>query len=118
MSNFLSRYPPSYPSYETINDPGANNSHGGLYNRGGRAYPDIAALGDKLVTFTAGVQKLWGGTSVSAPLFASILTRINEERLRAGKSTVGFVNPVLYAHPEAFHDITIGNNSGCGTSGF
>jgi tripeptidyl-peptidase-1 len=33
------------------------------------------------------------GTSASAPVFASILNRINEERLKAGKSTIGFVNP-------------------------
>jgi len=70
------------------------------------------------MTFTKGAPKLWGGTSVAAPLFASILTRINEERLKSGRSTVGFVSPVLYANPGAFHDITVGNNSGCGTSGF
>ena len=59
-----------------------------------------------------------GGTSASAPVFASILTRINEERLAANKPPVGFVNPVLYDHPEVFQDITVGNNSGCGTPGF
>jgi len=31
---------------------------------------------------------------------------------------VGFVNPVLYAHPEMFNDITLGDNPGCGTNGF
>lgn len=30
----------------------------------------------------------------------------------------GFVNPTLYANPQVLHDITVGNNSGCGTSGF
>jgi len=59
-----------------------------------------------------------GGTSASSPAFAAILTRINEERLRIGKKTVGFVNPTLYAHPEVLHDITNGTNPGCGTSGF
>jgi len=38
--------------------------------------------------------------------------------LAAGKSTIGFVNPVLYAHPEVLHDITSGSNPGCGTNGF
>jgi tripeptidyl-peptidase I len=56
--------------------------------------------------------------SVSAPLFAAMLTRINEERLIAGKSPVGFVNPTLYSNPQAFHDITVGTNPGCGTNGF
>lgn len=35
-----------------------------------------------------------------------------------GKSTVGFVNPVLYAHPEVLNDITNGTNAGCDTYGF
>lgn len=31
---------------------------------------------------------------------------------------VGFVNPVLYEHPEVLHDITNGSNPNCGSSGF
>jgi tripeptidyl-peptidase-1 len=61
---------------------------------------------------------LVGGTSASAPVFASILNRINEERLAVNKSTVGFVNPVLYANPQILHDITTGTNPGCNTTGF
>jgi tripeptidyl-peptidase-1 len=37
---------------------------------------------------------------------------LNELRLAAGKSPLGFVNPLLYKHPEAFHDVTTGNNGG------
>lgn len=59
-----------------------------------------------------GVPELIGGTSAAAPTFAAILNRINEERLAAGKTTVGFVNPTLYANPQVLHDITVGNNSG------
>jgi len=40
-------------------------------------------------------------------------TQLNEARLNAGKSTLGFLHPTLYAHPEAFHDITVGYNKGC-----
>lgn len=47
-----------------------------------------------------------------------MISRINAYRLAAGKSTVGFVNPVLYAHPEIFNDIVVGNNPGCFTDGF
>jgi tripeptidyl-peptidase-1 len=32
-------------------------------------------------------------------VFAAILTRINDERLKVGKSTVGFVNPTLVSRP-------------------
>jgi tripeptidyl-peptidase-1 len=59
-----------------------------------------------------------GGTSAAAPAFASILNLINEERLAANKSTVGFVNPTLYANPQVLHDITSGTNPGCNTTGF
>ena len=60
----------------------------------------------------------WYGTSLASPLFASVLTLINEERFKAGKGPVGFVNPTLYAHPEVLNDITNGTNVGCGTEGF
>jgi tripeptidyl-peptidase-1 len=43
---------------------------------------------------------------------------INEQRVSAGKSAVGFINPTLYANPSAFNDITSGGNQGCGTAGF
>ena len=42
------------------------------------------------------------------------LYQINEARIKNGKSTIGWVHPTFYAHPEAFHDITTGYNQGCG----
>jgi Predicted protease len=117
VADYFSSAKPTYSYYESVN----NNSfaaNGGIYNRIGRGYPDVSAIGDNVVIFNMGLPTSIGGTSASAPVFASILTRINEERLAAGKSTVGFVNPVLYAHPEAFFDITKGDNPGCGTNGF
>lgn len=38
-----------------------------------------------------------GGTSLSAPLAANILNRVDEARLAAGKPPVTFINPALYA---------------------
>lgn len=58
------------------------------------------------------------GTSGAAPVFASIINRINEERLAVGKKPVGFINPVLYQHPEILTDITLGSNPGCYQPGF
>ncbi|KAF9893306.1 hypothetical protein FE257_011736 [Aspergillus nanangensis] len=107
----------SYPYYESV-DNSSFGANGGIYNRIGRGYPDLAAIGDNVLIFTGGLPQLIGGTSAAAPVFAALLTRINEERLSAGKPTVGFVNPVLYAHPDAFYDVTEGNNAGCGTKGF
>ena len=68
--------------------------------------------------FNKGAPTLIGGTSASSPLFAAILTRINEERIAAGKTPVGFVNPTLYANAGLLHDITEGANPGCETDGF
>ncbi len=58
----------------------------------------MSAVGQSILNFVFGGPELIDGTSASAPIFAAILTRINEERLKAGKSTVGFVNPVLVGH--------------------
>ncbi|KAK8109283.1 hypothetical protein PG984_015084 [Apiospora sp. TS-2023a] len=91
---------------------------GGVYNKLGRGYPDVAAVGDRQVVYTGGSWYLIGGTSLSAPVWGAVLTLVNEERLKAGKSTVGFVNPILYAHPEVFFDVTSGHNPGCGSTGF
>jgi len=117
VANFFATAPPPYASYSSfsLTNPGAS---GGVFNKIGRAYPDVSAIGDNVVVFIGGEEGLIGGTSAAAPCFASILVRINEVRLAAGKKTVGFVNPVLYANPTAFHDITGGTNPGCGTVGF
>ncbi|KAI0482591.1 subtilisin-like protein [Xylariaceae sp. FL0804] len=94
------------------------NVTAGKYNRLGRAYPDVAAVGDRQVVLGNGTWYLVGGTSLSAPVWGSVLTLINEARLTAGKSTLGFIHPILYANPQAFNDITEGSNEGCDTTGF
>ena len=58
------------------------------------------------------------GTSAATPLWGAIITRINEERLAAGKPTVGFINPVLYKNAFAMNDILNGTNEGCDFQGF
>lgn len=83
-----------------------------------RGYPDVAANGANYVVAVDGSISLVYGTSASSPTFGSVVTLINEKRINAGKSAVGFLNPTLYANPSAFHDITTGGNQGCGTNGF
>ena len=98
QTSFIATYfetsDPGYPFYSTTDNQtvGAN---GGIYNRIGRGIPDFGANGDNAFVFADGQPTLVGGTSESAPVFAAILTRINEERISAGKSTIGFVNPIL-----------------------
>jgi tripeptidyl-peptidase-1 len=77
-----------------------------FYNISGRGYPDVAAVGLDILLYVQGQPAFIGGTSASAPIFSSIITLINEERLAAGKSRVGFLNPTLYANPGAFIDVS------------
>ena len=81
-------------------------------------YPDVSANGANFTLYFEGEVQDFYGTSLATPIWASIVTLINEERTNFGKPPVGFINPTLYAHPEVFHDITIGTNTGCGTQGF
>ncbi|CAE7195937.1 hypothetical protein P3342_009989 [Pyrenophora teres f. teres] len=89
-----------------------------VFNSSGRAYPDVSALGLNLATVYLNRTLGVGGTSASAPLFASIINLLNEERLEAGKKPVGFLNPLMYKNPGMFNDVTEGGNPGCGTEGF
>ncbi len=43
---------------------------------------------------------------------------LNDARIAARKSPMGFLNPFIYENPSVFTDITSGNNPGCGTPGF
>lgn len=118
LARYFNQSAPPYPSYEYtgLESVGAN---GGVFNRRGRGFPDVSALGTNILNtdggcFTSGID----GTSASAPIFASAITLINAERLAAGKGSVGFINPTLYANPQVLIDITRGSNIGCGTNGF
>ncbi|KAM7187202.1 aorsin precursor [Rhypophila sp. PSN 637] len=93
---------------------GANSMLSSRFNSTGRGYPDISALASGYRMVTNGKWATVHGTSAAAPVVASIVAMVNEARLRAGKPTVGFINPVLYRHPEMFNDVTEGANAGCG----
>ncbi|KAH7100394.1 subtilisin-like protein [Auriculariales sp. MPI-PUGE-AT-0066] len=110
------------PSYQADDVSGyisqLDGKYSGLYNSGGRAFPDISASGVNFPVVTNNAWNPVGGTSASTPLIASMIALINDELLTAGKPPLGFLNPWLYANKDAFTDITSGNNPGCGTSGF
>lgn len=73
-------------------------------------FPNIASNGAWFSVAVFGELTQIFGTSCSAPAIAALLALINGERIKAGKSSVGFINPTLYAHPEVLHDITGGAN--------
>jgi tripeptidyl-peptidase-1 len=113
------------PSYQTDAIKGYFASHEPAYNSSQynntqqvRGYPDVALSSQSYITGLDGGFATFSGTSASAPLFGAMIALINGERMKVGKGPVGFINPVLYAHPEVFSDIVEGNNPGCGTEGF
>ncbi|KAI1337368.1 subtilisin-like protein [Xylariaceae sp. FL0016] len=119
VQTYLSKAKLEFDSYEGGGGNYSNAKSGkGRFNRLGRAYPDVSANGDHFVISNGGELLRIGGTSASCPLWGSVITLINEERLAAGKKPVGFVHQVLYSHPEVFKDVTVGDNRACKTKGF
>jgi len=80
------------------------------YPKGGRGTPDVSTLGWNFNVEDGGSITQVGGTSASSPSFAGIVTLLNQERLKAGK-TMGFINPFLYSNTDCFTDITKGTNA-------
>lgn len=106
VSHYITQYPPPYGA-DRFNTSG--NSRG---------LPDVSANGALYNVAVDGSFQPVSGTSAATPVFGSVIALINGERLKLGKKPVGFINPVLYAHPYILNDVTKGNNPGCGTSGF
>ena len=82
-----------------------------------RNVPDVALVGDNIyVLYNNGGSGNFGGTSCAAPLWAAFIALVNQQSVANGHSTVGFLNPTLYAtgtgasYASTFHDITTGNN--------
>lgn len=76
---------------------------------GGRGVPDVAGDADPSTGYTVrvdGQTATIGGTSAVAPLWAGLIALANA----ANGKDAGFVNPTLYANPNALRDITSGNN--------
>lgn len=123
FSNYWPRPPFQTKAVETYLATAPNLPAPAYYNRTGRAYPDVSAQAwNFIIVVDLAVVPGVAGTSCAAPTFSGIVALLNEVRLNAGKSPLGPLNPMLYKlavdHPEAFTDITSGNNPGCYTNGF
>jgi len=82
------------------------------YNANGRGIPDVAALGNNYALKIGGKWSAESGTSASAPVFAAMITLINDIRMTNGKPPLGFLNQALYGLPaDAFNDIVAGSNN-------
>jgi tripeptidyl-peptidase I len=89
----------------------------GSWNASGRIYPDLSGVGSNLIIVLHGKVDVAGGTSASTPISAGIISTLNAVRLRHGKPTLGFVNPLLYKAggewPSVYNDIVVGDTR-CG----
>lgn len=105
---------PSYQStaVSTFLETGVPANFAGTFNQMGHGYPDVSLQGWNFEVISGGNISIVGGTSASTPVFASIIALINDQLLAAGKPTLGFLNPWIYANPEAFTDVAIDHNSG------
>ena len=85
------------------------------YYNNARGYPDVAMFGGFFAIVQNGKEEVVSGTSVSAPLLAGLIARLNEVNLARKGTTLGFINPLLYSiaasTPAAFNDITTGENA-------
>ena len=99
VADYLSRNPPGLPP------------NGSFPGRTGRATPDVAALGEGFQVFNGGQLLDIGGTSASAPLFAGLISLLNEARMERKLPQLGFLNPWLYKHAGCLTDIVNGTNA-------
>jgi len=94
-----------------------------FWNRTGRGFPDIAALSSNFIVVVnlipfPGIA----GTSCATPVSGGMVALLNDQRLKSGKPSLGFLNPLIYslgtAKNAALTDIVKGSNPGCGKPGF
>jgi len=94
------------------------------FNASGRAFPDISAIGHNFIIIANGGLMPVGGTSVSAPVVASMISLLNQVSIKKTGKPLGFVSPLLYKmyadDRSIFNDITVGDNKctegGCSPS--
>jgi subtilase family serine protease len=83
-----------------------------------RNVPDVAAEAntDNYLCDQGSCTADYGGTSFAAPRWAGFLALVNQQAVANGRSTLGFINPTIYAIGKSityhadFHDITSGSN--------
>jgi subtilase family serine protease len=111
----------SIPSYQIQKGVSVAVKNGGSATM--RNVPDVAADADPNTGYAVYCKSPYGGwvgvggTSLSAPIWATMTTIVNADRTNVKLPRVGFINPQLYkiagTNP-AFHDITVGNNGNPG----
>jgi len=81
-----------------------------------RCIPDVSSVwgADQFPAylFFNGSDSSFGGTSLSAPLWAGLCALLNQARANAGKPALGLLGPRIYPliGTDAFNDVVVGNN--------
>ena len=96
------------------------------YNPNGRGIPDVSMIGVNYQVIIDGAPIGLYGTSASSPVFAALVSLLNAYRLSINETSIGFLNPTLYAggdnvtffdsNTSIFNDITSGDNKCCAGS--
>lgn len=107
------------PSWQQLSGVINASNHGSTVYRNG---PDVSANANWTFYVCADQTTCsaneYGGTSFAAPMWAAYLALVNQQLAATGRSTVGFINPMLYplgvssSYGADFHDNTSGS---CGT---
>jgi subtilase family serine protease len=105
------------PSWQQLSGVINSSNHGSTTLRNG---PDVSANAN-FTFYTCADQKAclaneYGGTSFAAPMWAGYIALANQQLAANGKSTIGFIDPTIYAenitsdYATDFHDITSGTS--------
>jgi subtilase family serine protease len=105
------------PSYQQLSGVINSTNRGSTTLRNG---PDVSANANFTFYTCADQQPClaneFGGTSFAAPMWAGFIALLNQQLASQGKSTIGFLNPTIYAqnvtssYSTGFHDITSGKS--------
>jgi len=105
------------PSWQKLSGVITSTNKGSTTYRNG---PDVSANAN--YTFytcadqTTCLANEYGGTSFAAPMWAGLIALVNQKLVANGDSTIGFLNPTIYAqnvtstYSTDFHDITSGTS--------
>ena len=88
-----------------------------------RNVPDVSMIAQNVRIVCRGNIQTDNGTSAATPLWAAFEALANEQAAKLNKLPLGNINSSVYAigkgpqYPQAFHDITSGNNAHTGSNG-
>jgi hypothetical protein len=87
------------------------------YDASGRGYPDISMAGIDYLVYVGGVVNALSGTSASCPALSGLISNINAGRMRAGKGSIGWINPALYQGGSTFLNDIVSGDIRCAADG-